>query len=242
MPSLQTDSVDSMFSQPSFGGGGAFAITLGGGGGSPTKEWPLASCLAVALPAASPPAAAAGNPSKAKSGSSIQRPGRGSTSLAGSPRVPSPLAAAPEPAGAGSSSRSRLRAAAAADSRVYCNLSEAALEAEIWAAEAPAMAAAAAGKPAAATEVPPAAKAAGLEAEEPAAGLEVQDADEVAPQSWLERTGLGFDDAATEAQFVQWHGLQAQKVCRLHITDIVCSLWEVGHARGVLRARVQAGS
>lgn len=211
MPSLQTDSVDSLFSQPSFGGGGAFAITLGGGGGggSPIKEWPLTSRLAVALPAASPPASAAGTPSKAKATGSLQKPGRSYGGLGGSPRVPSPLAAAPEPAGAGGPSRSRLRAVAAGDDGCHSSVSEAALEAEIWAAERPAMAAAAAGKRAVAAKALPAAGATGKQAEGTA---------EVAPRSWLERAGLRFDDAGIEAQYVRWHGLQAQKVCSHRLT------------------------
>ena len=214
MPSLQTDSVDSLFSQPSLGGGGAFAITLAGGGGcgSPIKEWPLTSRLAVALPAASPPASVASTPSKARAGGSLQKPGRGSTSLASSPQKPPPLPSAPPMASARGSLRSRLHVAAAGSNSSHGDMTEAALEAEIWAAERPAMAAAAAGKRTVAAEAPPASGAAGPQAEVAA---------DVAPQGWLERAGLHFDDPGTEAQYVRWHGLQAQKVSSHHVTVVI---------------------
>jgi hypothetical protein len=214
MPSLQTDSVDSLFSQPSFGGGGAFAITLGGGSGcgSPIKEWPLTSRLAVALPAASPPASVASTPSKARAGGSLQKPGRGSASLASSPQNPPLLPSAPHTASARGSLRSRLHAAAAGSNSSRGDMTEAALEAEIWAAERPAMAAAAAGKRAATFQAPPAAGTTDPQAEGAA---------EVAPQGWLERVGLRFDDAEIEAQYVRWHGLQAQKVSNHYLTVVI---------------------
>lgn len=193
-------SAEAVFRRPS-GSAGAFAIKVDAARSS-LDTWPLTSRLA------SPLATPGSNGSDASDASDRQRDGSAVSSGDGG-------------------------AAAAAAEAVAHAAFEADLEAEIWAAEAlggdqpvqmAAVVAAAAAAGEMVAETTSTATAAGCSAAGPAAAgsclmvepaattADTQEAVEAAVSVQRQWSGLRFADAATESQFVQWHGLQAQKV------------------------------